>query len=171
MDITNNPLRMVYKALWDTLEASSSFLSVVSGTANRIHHDGTKHRYAPDALADADSPQVELVLAGQNVHLEATSNDTFWDLTWEIQVATGDMRFLTLLDTNWVIGIGMLGWQTHIMTLEWNGKTFVHLARPLKIEEAIDSRRISPGNEGWVAVWRGEVKMHFDTSDMHAEDT
>ncbi len=166
LDAVDNPLRLVYTALWDMLEASAAFLSVVSGTGNRIRNDGTTYMYGKDALAGADLPQVRLLLAGHKVHLEATSNDSFWETVWEIQVATGDVRFLSVLDVNWVIYRAMLGWHTHITSLTWNSKKFVHLARPLIIEEALDDKQKTPGNRGWTAVWRGEVKMHFTTSDV-----
>lgn len=167
MIAADNPIRMVYTALWDMLEASASFMSVVTGTGNRIRQDGTTYMYGKDVVSDAGVPQVQLMLTGHKVHLEATSNDSFWDTTWEIQVATGDVRFMTMLDVNWVVYRAMLGWQDQLRTgLTWNSKTFVHLARPLVIEEQIDDKRRTPGNRGWTAVWRGEVKMHFTTSDV-----
>lgn len=166
MDASANPIRMVYTALWDMLENSATFLSVVGDTGNRIRQDGTTYMYGKDCLSDADFPQVRIVPAGHETHLEATSNDSFLTTIWEIQVATGDMRFLTLFDVHWAVYRAMLGWQDDVMTLTWQSKTFVHLCRPLKITEAVGEKQSSPGNRGWAAVWRGEVKMHFDTSDV-----
>ena len=167
MDASDNPIRMVYTALWDMLEASAAFMSVVSGTGNRIRRDGTTYMFSKDSLSDADVPQVELLLVEHRPHLEATSNDSFLDTVWEIRIATGDTRFLTSLDTAWVIYRAMLGWQTQLMTgLTWQSKTFVHLARPLKVEDQLDDKNRTPGNRGWTTAWRGEVRMHFTTSDV-----
>ena len=167
MNASDNPIRLVYTALWDMLEASSAFMSVVSGTGNRIRRDSGTRMFSKDALSDADVPQVELFLAGHEPHLERTTIDSFLDTVWEIRVATGDTQFESTLDTAWVIYRAMLGWQDKLLTaLTWQGKTFVHLARPLLIEEKLDDNPRTPGNRGWTTAWRGEVKMHFLTSDV-----
>ena len=166
MDASDNPFRLVYTALWEMLENSPTFIAAVPGTGNRIRQDSTAYMYGKDALSDADLPQVRLALAGHKPHLEATSNDSFLDTFWEIEVATGDMRFASVLDVNWAIYIAMLGWQDDLMSLTWQSKTFVHLCRPLLVEEAIGEKQLSPGNRGWTARWRGEVRMHFTTADL-----
>lgn len=163
---TNNPVRMVYTSLWETLLGSSQFTTVVDGTTNRIRQDGTTVYYGKDAVSGADLPQVRIVLAGQDPHLEATSCDSFLDITWEIQMATGDMRFVDILDVEWSVYCALRGWHDTVAALTWKGKTFAHLCRPEKGAESIDERKISPGNRGWVAVWRGVVRMHFTTDDL-----
>ncbi len=167
MDASANPIRQVYTELWDLLEASSQFISVVGGTGNRIRQDGTTYMYEKDALSDADCPQVQVVLAGHKTHLQATTNDSFLTTIWEIQVATGDMRFVSVLDVFWAIYCAVENWAPTVGALTWQEKTFAHLCRPLKVQETVDGRQISPGNRGWVAMWRGEVEMHFTTTDLN----
>jgi len=167
MDLTDNPMRMVYDALWNMLEGSTLFTTVVPRVANRIKLSDTTFVYDKDVLADADMPQVRIELVKQYPHLQATSDSSFLTQEWQIGVFTGDVRFLTLLDVNWAIYRAMMGWETYLKnTLEWESKTFVELCRPLEIIETLSDAKFSYGNRGWIAVWRGEVRMHFTTSDV-----
>ena len=173
MDLSDNPYRMVCGALQDMLEASDAFVTEFD-TGNRIWYGGTTYRYDKDSFAGADMPSVQLILAEHDIHLQATNTDNLDIFTWEIQILTGDVRFLTVLDAIWAIKRAMLGWETNLMdSLTWNGKKFVHLCRPLKVVEELDYRfqgrtnaPLSPGNRGWVAIWRGEVQMHFTVADV-----
>jgi len=175
MDASDNPLRMIYTALWDMLEASTTFTDVVD-TGNRIRQDGTTSRYERDIYSEADLPSVRIKAAGHKIGLQVTSNSTFIETIWEIEVFTGDLRFLSLLDVNWAISIAMTGWETSLRdALEWESKGFVHLCRPLRVEEQLSERRHgnrgtmndqNRGNRGWMAVWRGEVHCNFTTDDM-----
>lgn len=175
MDASDNPLRMIYTALWDMLEANTTFTDIVD-TGNRIRQDGTTPMYERDIYSEADLPSVRIKPTGHVIGLQATSNSTFIKTTWVIEVFTGELRFLSLLDVNWAISLAMTGWTTSLRdALEWQSKQFVHRCLPLQVEEQLSERRRgnrgtmndqNRGNRGWMAVWRGEVHSNFTTDDM-----
>ena len=167
MDLADNPMRMVYDALWNMLEASEAFTTAVPRAGNRIKLSDTTFVYGKDTLADADMPEVRIGLLKQFPHLQATSDSSFLTQHWEITISTGDVRFLSVLDVDWAIYRAMMGWETHLKdALEWQSKEFVELCRPLDITETLADQKLSRGNLGWLSVWQGEVRMHFTTSDV-----
>ena len=170
--VADNPLRQVYAALWTMLEASSAFTSYVKA-GNRIKFTGTSFVHDKDTVSGGDLPEVRIGLIGHKPHLQNTSSSSQIVTTWEIRVSTGDTRLAPVLDMAWIIYCAMLGWETHLKdALLWensgplgDGK-FVTTCRPLKIEEDLDVKELNRGNRGWAAVWRGEVEMHFRTTDV-----
>ncbi len=162
----DNPLRLVYSALWTMLEASSAFTSYVK-EGNRTKLTGTSLVYDSDTMGSGDLPEVRLGLAGQEIHLQNTSSSCQIVQVWEIRVSTGDLRTATLLDLNWIILCAMLGWETNLRdALTWQSSPFVVVCRTLKIEESLDIEELNRGNRGWAAVWRGKVELTFRTTDM-----
>lgn len=168
---SDNPLRLVYSALWTMLEASPAFTSYVK-EGNRIKFTGTSRVYAKDSVGGADLPEVCIGLIGQEVHLQNTSGSSKIVQIWEIRVSTGDFRTAALLDLNWIILCAMLDWNTRLRdALTWQSEKFVIVCRPLKIEETADEEQLNRGNRGWAAVWRGEVELNFSTTDMRTAAT
>lgn len=167
MLLADNPLRLVYAAIWDMLEAKTEFTTLVP-VGNRIKYTNTTGNRAPgkDTLSDASVPQVAVVAAELDPHLQRTSTGSSLVALWEIKIASGDQRFAMEFDVSWAIYRAMEDWDTHLMPLEWKGEDFVRAARPLKTKVQLGNPEADRGIKGWSSVWVGEVRMWFSTAQL-----
>jgi hypothetical protein len=165
--LADNPIRLVYAAIWDMLEDKYEFTSLVE-EGNRIKYTGSKLAPDKDTVSTASLPQVRVIATGLEPHIRRTTSGSSLNIIWEIQIASGDQRFATVFDVSWAIYRAMTGWADHIMTLEYGGETFVTLARPLKVKTELGSPEADRGIKGWSSVWAGEVQLWFNTTLLTA---
>jgi hypothetical protein len=165
MNLTDNPIRLVYDALWDMLEANSLFVSHVK---RKVQFTGTAMHPELDSVSEADLPEVRIILAGNKSHSHNTSDSSRLTLVWQIQVATGEMRFAPLLDVQWIIYCAMHHWDVHVKTLTWNDAEFVKGCYVEEAAETDDNRELNRGSKGWSTVWQGVTDCWFKTSDVEA---
>lgn len=163
-----NPLRQIHNALWALLAANDDFDALVPAGLRRVNWIGSSRAPEVDeGLSPADYPRVRIVPVKIKPHLQRTSNGSSLDVIWQVQVATGDQRLQTLLDIEWAVYRALLTWETHLRDdLRWSGKEFVKLARPLETETNLDDKKQNRGTRGWSAVWTGETRLWFTTSDL-----
>lgn len=164
--LADNPIRLVYAAIWDMLEAKTEFTNLVTA-ANRIKYTNTTGNRAPDKdVATSVGPQVRVLAVGLNPHLFRTSTQSSLIVRWEIQIASGDQRFAIDFDLSWAIYRAMTGWATHIQALTWKGEKFANLHRPMEVETELGDPQADRGIKGWSSVWVGEVRMWFSTTQL-----
>jgi hypothetical protein len=165
MPVTN-PIRLLYSALWDILEAQSDFAAGVP-TGNRIKYSETaRPPDAKDALSTADYPDVRILATGFRSHHHRTSSSSTLDVLWEIQVSSGDTRFQTLFDVQWWIFRAMAGWEAQVTDVKWEGEELVKSCRTLQARTALGDPKLDRGNQGWSNVWAGVTKLWITTSDL-----
>jgi len=164
--LADNPLRLVYKALWTLLEAQSQFTTEVK-SGNRIKYTGTdRHPEKDGELQPAGYPEVRVVMKKCVPHLQRTSNGSSFGIIWGIEVRSGDQRFQDLLDVEWAIYLAMENWVTTLQDgLTWNSENFVRRCRPLQVDVAMTDEH---KNKGWRDVWLGETDLWFATADITA---
>jgi hypothetical protein len=165
MPVTN-PIRLLYSALWDILEAQSDFAAGVPA-GNRIKYSETPRPPDPkDTLSTADYPNVRLVARGLQSHHHRTSNSSTLAVLWEIQVSSGDTRFQTLFDVEWWIFRAMAGWEAQVTDVKWEGKELVNSCRTLEAETELGDPKLDRGNRGWSTVWAGVTELWITTADL-----
>ena len=165
LELADNPIRLVYAAIWEMLEDKYEFTQLVP-VGNRIKYTGTKRAPDKDTVDPASLPQVRVIAAGLKPHLFRVTSGSSLVIRWEIQVASGDQRFATEMDVAWAIYRAMTGWATHIMALKWKDETFARLHRPLEVETDLGNPEADRGIKGWSSVWAGEVEMWFSTTQL-----
>jgi hypothetical protein len=161
----DNPLRQIHNALWAMLEASSDFCSFVA-PENRIKFNGDALPADTPQISTGSTPEVRVLHVGLEPHLQRTSDRSSVVARWEIQIHSGDDRLLTDLDIEWAILRALVDWQTHLQALAWQGQPFVEVCRPVTAEAANTNRKGNRGIKAWRAVWAGEIRMWFRTSDL-----
>lgn len=164
--MATDPLSLVYDSIWTMLEAHADFASLVK-VGNRTKFSGTNRNPMKEEILTADRPEVRLVATSSRMHLQRASNSSTWDVTLSLQVATGDQRLdYKIYPVMWAVFRALSTWETHVKTLTWNAKTFVHLARPQESTEGVDLPDMNKGIIGWSTIWSYEVQMHFTTADL-----
>lgn len=161
-----DPATQVYNALWDMLEAHKGFTDLVR-VGNRIKMSGRKRRPIKDEVSEADLPEVRIIPAGGEPHVQRTSNGSSLVKRFAIQVSTGEeVVDVKLFPVEWEIYRAMSKWAVTLQALKWNGRSFVNLARPLEITEGVSDSDLNRGIVGWSTVWMCEVIMWFTTADL-----
>lgn len=163
----DNPLIIIYDALWDLLESSNEFKRLVR-PGNRIRFD-TRDPIKSEVQA-GDLPEVRIVPVTSKPHLQSSSSSTFIVETFEIQISTGDLRYTELLfPVKWAIYCAMANWMNVLRTLKWHDKVFVLNTKPNVVTDGASKADMDRRIVGWASVWSCEVMMCFATTDMIGE--
>lgn len=174
MATEQDPFTQVYHALWRMLEAHKGFTGLVR-IGNRIKLSGSRPDPTKQLPAAADLPEVRVIPAGGAPHIQRTSDSGSVVKRFEIQLNTGQVRVdqegtdslgAAIFPIEWELLRAMHGWQRVLGVLTWNGKTFVKLMRPGKIEERLHESGDKHGLRGWSAIWACDVEMWFTTVDL-----
>lgn len=175
-----NPLKRVYDGLWTILEAHSGFTAIVAA-GNRIKFtkglsDANKKRNpVPGVVQDGSFPQVRIVPAGADAYLRNDSTGTRLDLFYRIEARTAEKQYDDLGLLTWEILRAMADWGSVVVdgasgtlsggTLTWAaGKTFT--VTDVALQQRQDRIAVEKEIPGWHALWRGRVRLDFETSDL-----
>lgn len=107
IDIDENPIRLAHAWLWERLEQSDYFSSLVPERC-RIK---LKMFHVPEAagpIAEADSPLVIISLDNVTYSLDTASNTTILSLRFRVDVVIHGDNMDTLCDVLWAIVRAML---------------------------------------------------------------
>ena len=160
-----NPISQVQSALWTLLEDNSDFTTLVP-VGNRLKFDGTDPAPEKDEVSRGDLPEVRVRPVKWKGMMQHTSNSSFAELVFAVEIATGDRGVLSMFDTVFAVWRALHAWQATLGVLEWNSKTFVHGCRTLDADLDLDNKELNRRVRGWSAVWLGRIKMHFTESDL-----
>lgn len=163
----SDPLTQIYDALWDMLETHKGFDRLVRvGNRAKFSLAGPRDP-VKDEISEADLPEVRIVRTGGEAHLQRTSNGSSILQRYEVQIGTKSLRYDTeLFPLEWEIYKAFSKWQDKLKGLEWAGKPYVKLARPLSFTTGVDEGQLDRGIEGWATVWSIEVELWFATADL-----
>jgi hypothetical protein len=167
-----NPFTLVFDALWTMPEAHPLFLNLVK-VGNRVKFNKQENRDPlKQEIAVGDLPEVTLVSDSLSAVLYNTSSTSMCKRQYTWILATGDFRICELLfQIEWALFVSMLGWKEKLCALEWNSERFVKRADITTVTNGQSDRERNRGINGWSAIWRCEVEMHFKTSDLKSELT
>lgn len=176
-----DPYTKVARALWALLRSEPTFASLVA-VGNRVDFTGDMRRPMKPQVADADLPEVRIVIS-QSVPSVPNTSDTANDVVrFDIQVASGDMR---LQEQHFPIRFAILkalAWNLVRQTtdlLTWRGQSFVSAIRPVTIAEGSDASVFARsvredgtrGIEAWSSVWSIEADLWFALTELQAVKT
>ncbi len=166
----NNPLRLVYDALWAMLREDTDFQTMFPA-AHCVEYGGTMNM-EPDrhgVLAPADFPQCAVRLESMAPAIQNTSNSSFLHTVWSIEVLTGDRQQTTLMDAMWIIYKATTNWVEELRdatAIKWQSKSFVHCCKPMEVSIDDATKATNRGTRGWTCLWRGRVDMNFTSTDL-----
>ena len=163
---TTNPIRLLYSALWDILEAQSDFASAVPALNRIKYSEDPIPPERKDTLSSADYPDVRIMARGFQSHHHRTSSSSSLAVLWEIQVSSGDQRFGTLFDVLWYIYRAMEDWEARVTGVVWNGEPLVNSCRTLQAQWKLGDPELDRGNKGWSTVWAGATELWITTGDL-----
>ncbi len=163
------PLTQVYDGVWKLLEDRSMFRDLIK-KGNRIKFAGKARMPIKSDISTEDTPELRIIPAGTEPHLEQSSNGSRITEQFDIILTTGDMRTdAVLYPVKWEIFRAFSDWATTLKDLTYKGKKFVVLARLLTTVDGISETDLARGIKGWTTVWRLAVDMWFETSVMRLE--
>ena len=166
----SNPFTLVYDALWSMVEAHPQFLHDVK-VGNRIKFNSDVSRDPmKDAIALGDLPEVVLISENGQANMYNTSSTSMITRSYAWLVSTGDFRLTKILsEVEWQIFCAMHGWPEKLASLQWAGKNFVKKASIVSTSSGYSDPERNRGIIGWSAVWRCDVDMYFNFTDLKAE--
>lgn len=169
MHYKDNPLSLVYNALWELLLSSAEFTKLVR-LSNRITFMGDNRDPIKQEVQTHDLPEVRLIPVSSTPHIQSTSNSSFLTERYEIQVSTGDQRIDAIfIPVKWAVYCAMSNWYSILRALTWKEKQFVTIGRPTGTTEGASKNDLTRGIVGWSSIWSCEVQMCFATSDLLGE--
>lgn len=170
-----NPLRQIYAAFWDMLEARADFQALFPLEGNKIRlydesstTDGRGDPPEKEALAMADTPAIRVRQEGIFPNRRRDSSGADFDVRWAIEISTGTGYLNKLLDIQFCVFRCLEHWETTMGALTWNDKSFITDCRALEVLDATDNEKLNAGTPGWASVWRGQITYWLDLADMAA---
>jgi len=162
-----DPLSLVYEGLWNILEQSVDFTTMVK-PGNRIKFSGNNRAPLKEEAMAADYPEVRITTLSSEPHLCRTSNGSSLKKTFAIQVLSGDQRVDAVdFPLEWIIYSALNRRYDTLADLTWKGKQFVKVLRALNITDNFAMGDAThPAIRGWVSVWACEIEMWFQTTDL-----
>lgn len=121
LNIPPDPITITELGIWNVLEASPLFTSLVP-EANRIKYTKDDTR-KPDKeeTRTADFPEIRLVPIRGITNYHASSTHTKFTKSWQLQMSTGDMRttqFLNPVET--AVICALMGWAPILQPLRFH---------------------------------------------------
>jgi len=164
----DNPLVLVYDALWDCLEAYP-LLDTLVKTSNRIRFDQDKSGPLKSNIQHGDLPEIVLVSEGGSANTHASSCHAKLVRQYAWMVSTGDFRINRLLyQAEWAVFSAMINYTSALSALTWFDEHFVKRTDLLDITEGVSDAEKNRGIQGWSSVWRCEVEMFFPHAHVDA---
>ena len=163
------PFAQVYSGLWELMLKHPGVETMVKDR-NRIRFDLIDRDVQKEAVAEADLPELMLLTESISGNLQNTSSSSMITRQYAWIMSTGDLRYTERLSQlEWAVWCAMAGWKNVLAALTWREKNFVKRMNIVASSTGISDPARNRGINGWSAVWRCEVEMHFATSDMIAE--
>lgn len=162
----DDPFTKVYRALWDMLEESPLFVSLVPEGCRIKLASGTHRLAMKDTFSERDTPEVRIIQSGITPLQETTSCSSMYRQRYEIQVFSGGITYHPKHNpVKWAVLNALHRWRDVLAILTYNGERFVHLSRPV---DATEYPTVEREILGWESVWAVEVHMHFRRLGMTA---
>lgn len=163
-----NPFAQVYSALWNLAESHPHFNAISPG--NKIRFDGNDSNPIKDRLSATDLPEIMLRIDNTVVNLQNTSSSSEVIRTYLWQFSSGDYRYNELMaDLEWAIVCAIVNWPNMLGVLKWHDKSFVKRVTLQNSQTGLSDPVLNRNINGWAAMWRSEVIMVFQTSDLLKE--
>ena len=167
----NNPLALVYDALWTCLESIEDFKTLFPNAGRHQVRYNTSLDYAPDPdvreLMPADYPRCRIIVAACEPKLHITNDMSQIDVRFRIEVCTGQQMQHRLMDAIWAIYRGYGNFLTYLnAAVTWNSKPCVTHLQNEAISITDEDRQRSRGTDQWIAICQCVVWIVFDTSDL-----
>lgn len=167
--MADDPMSMVYDALWELAEAWTPLTSLVK-VGNRIKFSGDNRDPVKRQVSDADLPELVLGCTAFSPHMLRTSCGSSMDVTFEWMISAGDQRLdAALFPVVWELHRAMIGWMEVLAALTWKSKQFVKLTRALTGNVGMSNPELNRGITGWSSIWSCELQMWFQTVDLQQE--
>jgi len=151
-----DPFTEVLKALWALLESNARFTALVS-EHNRIKIWEGALKPEKDKYSSADFPMVEIVPAGNQLNMSASSSSAKVTQRYKISMTDGDKRpTVKFFLLKWIIFMTLANLDKDL------GLTYV-------INTSLADVSDSPNTEkhpGWGTEFDVDVEMHFDRATM-----
>lgn len=169
MSAPDNPLLIVYDALWELASRHKPLARLVQ-LENRIRFDEVEDRDPiKEQVSENDLPELMLRMTSAAFHLQRTSNTTTMVQNYEWTIATGDLRAHANYDVNWELFRAMSKWETVMNGLTWRGYPLIIRSWPLTSDTGISDKDLNRGAVGWTTIWNIATELKFPTLALQGD--
>lgn len=175
-----DPLTKCYETLWDILEDSADFCTLVR-EADRIKYTGTARYPERDARQASEWPQVSIEPTHGPADMYCASDGTRVHSRFRVLVRTGDHRlcyvqgsgYQGLFPVQVAILRAMMQWEDRMKLLTWGGQPFVHHCSVSSRQHGqqnprVDGQQAPVKSGGWTVAWDGELELWFASAGLAA---
>lgn len=162
-----NPFTLTYTAIVQLLCSNPHFKRLVE-TGNIIRFDSANNfdPFKQDIKA-GDLPEIIVISDGFVSNMHHTSSTSRVIKRYSLLIATGNKQINYLLNqVQWEVLVAMVNWKNVLGALQWRDESFVKRVDVLDVVEGLSNSEQNRGIEGWSSVWRCEVEMYFETSEI-----
>lgn len=171
VDTTKDPIFQTFQAIWDCLEAETTFAAHVA-TTNRIKYTADYHNVDKPGMTPDDMPQVRVTQTGLRWRIGLTSNSSILTVLWAVEVKTGSKYLEDLTVIQWAVYLAMSRWKTYLEAqVSWANLSPLKKLIATPVETEYKPRAEKPEPAGWTAVWTGGTELWFDTTDLNTGET
>jgi len=161
-----NPLKMVYDALWALVDVTGLTEAVKVG--NRVKYDsGLKEKVQ---VTSSDFPEIQLVPSSGNYNLPDSSHTSMMIERFTWLLGSGTYNIADLLYLKWLLLASHDKWVDDISSLRWDDELFV---TRVSIEDGTSGYQETKTTRqkigGWSAILTVEVEMHFKRETLRRE--
>jgi len=173
----NNPIRLAYDALWDTLETKSEFTDLFpNDTVHQVRYSSDlTYETDPDleTLAPADYPRCRITVEGAHPRMNYSSDSSALGVRLLIEVCTGHQMQERLMDALWAIYLGYSKWISIMRDsstgVKWNSALCVADVHDDEITVTDRDRERNRGTNQWIAAARCTITFDFATTNLESQ--
>ena len=155
-----DPYTAVVDGLWALLESKDYFTDLVA-VSNRIKFTGSDRSPIKREVGEGDLIEVRVLPVSCTPHPERTSNGETEDVTFEIQVSTGDQRIdAGVFPIHWAIKRALVDVHAYLKTnVTFGGNNVVNSVEVEAGRFGVSQADLNRGIKGWSAIHSITVKL------------
>ena len=160
--MADDPYTAVVDGLWALLESKECFTDLVR-VSNRIKFTGTDRSPIKREVGEGDLIEVRVLPVTCTPHPERTSSGESEDVTFEIQVSTGDQRIdAGVFPIHWAIKKALVDVHAYLRTNVTFGDDDNQIVNSVEVESGrfgVSQADLNRGIKGWSAIHSIRVKL------------
>lgn len=169
--MADNPLTLLYASIWTSLGSKADFVALFpANTVHQVRYD-TALEYAVDpdieTPAPADYPMCRVTMTSTIPSDEGDSSASYLDVSFAIEVCTGQQHQSIARDAAWSIFRAMKTWRTWVRSVvTYNSVACVADVRLGNNQLTDQNQERNRGTNQWIIVWSATAKLYFTTTDL-----
>lgn len=134
---------------------------------NRVDFSQNDDNPQKNMIADADTPEIQLVDEGGTFNPHANSSQCDYVMNLGIYCSTGDLRLPIVSAMNWYIMVNMGNWRQSLPGIvKWRNENIVKNFVMSNVQIGESNPERNRGIKGWNCLWRFQLDLRISTVNL-----